>query len=126
MTPRRIQWIIAAVFLGLGGWCVIAPMSVVELTLRPSYQTNAPILPIMIACFGAQAMLVGLLAAFADFNRRAFMALGLAMLPFLWFDYHFYFVEPVFNELILLDVIGNLALMALAFWGYRLLSRIGS
>jgi len=126
MTPRRIQWIIAAIFLGLGGWCLIAPMSVAELGLRPSYLTNAPVLPIMMGAFGAQAVLFGLITIFVEYNRRAFMALGAAMLPFFWFDYHFYFVEPVFNELILIDALGNLVLMFLAFWGYRLLSRIGS
>ena len=126
MTPRRIQWIIAAIFLGLGAWCLFAPMSVAELGLRPSYQTSAPILPILIGCFGAQAMLFGLVSVFATYNRRAFMALALAILPFFWFNYHFYFVEPVFNEFILIDALGNAALLFLALWGYRLLSRIGS
>lgn len=107
---RRWQLLIALVFLGLGGWCLIAPMTVIELTVRPEHQTALRLTAVTIGAFGAQAMLVGLVSATARFTARTFLALGLAMLPFFVFDWWFYSVEPLFNELILLDVAGNLAM----------------
>ena len=126
MTARRIQLLIAAVFFVLGGWCLLAPASVMHLTVRPTFQTEHELVPLLIACFGAQAVLCGLFAAFSVFTRRTFFAFGLALLPFFYFDYYFYFVEPIFNELILLDVLGNVIFLVLCFLGYRDLSRIRS
>lgn len=121
-AARRLQYLIAAVFLGLGGWCVVAPTSVIKLTVNPEYQSDAAILAIAMGAFGAQAMLGGLVIATSRFTAATFAALGLAMLPFFVFNWWFYFVTPVFNELILLDVGGNLLMAALCFKGYRLLS----
>jgi hypothetical protein len=115
---RRIQLAIAIVFLGLGGWCLIHPSSVIALTVRPEYRADHPLVRVVLGAFGAQAMLVGILAAFATFNRRTFLAFGLAILPFFGFDVWFYFVMPLFNWLILLDVAGNIALVALCWLGH--------
>jgi hypothetical protein len=113
--------LIAAVFLGLGGWCLLAPMSVVELTVRPDRQTGLPLTAVPIGAFGAQAMLVGLVSATSRFTANTFLALGLAMLPFFVFDWWFYSVQPLFNQLILLDVAGNLAMLAACARGWWLL-----
>ncbi len=115
---RRIQLAIAFVFLGLGGWCLVHPSSVIALTVRPEYRVDHVLLRVTLGAFGAQAMLVGVLAAFASFSRRTFLAFGLAVLPFFGFDVWFYVVVPLFNELILLDVAGNVALVALCWCGY--------
>ena len=115
---RRIQIAIAFVFLALGGWCVAYPSSVVALTVRPEHHADLPLVRVAIGAFGAQAMLVGILAAYATFNRRTFLAFGVAVLPFFGFDVWFCFVEPLFNGLILLDVLGNVALVALCWLGY--------
>ena len=100
IEARRWQYLIAFVFLGLGGWCLVAPMSVVELTVRPEYQNDLPLTAVTLGAFGAQAMLVGLVSATARYTARTFLALGLAILPFFVFDWWFYAVEPLFNELI--------------------------
>ena len=118
---RRWQLLIALVFLGLGGWCLVAPMSVIELTVRPEHRNALPVTAITIGAFGAQAMLVGLVSATSRFTARTFLALGAAMLPFFVFDWWFYAVEPVFNGLILLDVAGNAAMLAACLRGYWLL-----
>lgn len=106
---RRVQLAIAFVFIGLGGWCLAYPSSVIAFTVRPDYRVDHLLVRVLLGAFGAQAMLVGILAAFATFTRRTFLAFGLAVLPFFGFDVWFYFVVPLFNWLILLDVAGNIA-----------------
>jgi len=118
---RRLQWLIAFVFLSLGGWCVVAPASVVSLCFRAPYQSDAPIVLVAIGAFGAQAMLAGLFAAFSHFTRLTFIVFGVALLPFFVFDYWFYAVAPMVNELMLLDVVGNLIMLALCVRGAWLL-----
>ena len=116
---RRIQSAIAAVFLILGGWCLVAPASVVTLTVTPAYQDYSTLTLVSLGAFGAQACLAGLFAAFSRFTRRTFTAFGVALLPFFVFDLWFYYVVPVFNALILLDLAGNLGMLALCWYGWR-------
>lgn len=123
MSPRTIQYAIAAVFFVLGGWCLIAPQSVIDLTVRPDYRPDDAIAPLLVGCFGAQACIAGTFAAFSIFTRTTFLAYGIGVLPFFGFNYYFYFVEPVFNELILLDAAGNLIFVVLCVLGYRQLSQ---
>jgi hypothetical protein len=119
VTTRQIQYLIAAVFFVLGGWCLVAPGSVLALSVRPEYQTDAPIAAIAVGCFGAQALIAGTFAAFSTFTRRTFLAYGIVVLPFFVFDYYFYAVRPVFNAVILLDAVGNVIFLALCVIGYR-------
>ncbi|HEV2568502.1 hypothetical protein [Sphingomonas sp.] len=83
MSVRAIQYLLASVFLVLGGWCLISPASVLALAIRPEYQSDAPIVPVLIGAFGAQALIAGLFATFSDFRKRTFLAYGVALLPFL-------------------------------------------
>lgn len=122
MTPRQIQYAIAAVFFSLGGWCLVAPQSVIDLCIRPDYKPDDAIAPLLIGCFGAQACIAGLFAAFSTFTRATFLAYGIGVMPFFLFDYWSYFVEPIFNEFILLDAAGNLVFVVMCWWGYRQLS----
>lgn len=119
VSVRRIQWAIAGVFFVLGGWALLAPRSVIELTLLPDYRVGTPILPFAIACFGAQAMIAGLFAAFARFTKLTFLAFGIALLPFFAFNIWFTFVDPVFTSLGLLDAVGNAIMLALCVAGWR-------
>jgi hypothetical protein len=119
VTAGRIQWAIAAVFFVLGGWAVLAPQSVIDLTLLPQYRTGTPILPFAIACFGAQATIAGLFAAFARFTRATFLAFGIALIPFFAFDWWFTFVDPVFTKVGLLDALGNIVMLVLCVIGWR-------
>jgi hypothetical protein len=117
----RLQWLIAAVFFILGGWCLVAPASVMELTVRDAYRSEHPMVLISLGAFGAQAVLAGLFAALSRFTRWTFLGFGFAVLPFFAFDWWFYAVEPIFNELILLDAAGNAILISLCARGYSLL-----
>ena len=119
MTVRHIQWGIAAVFFVLGGWALLAPQSVIDLTFLPEYRVGTPVLPFAIACFGAQAMIAGLFAAFSRFTRATFFAYGIALLPFFAFDWWFTFVDPVFTMVGLADAVGNAIMLALCIIGWR-------
>ncbi|MDP1631353.1 MAG: hypothetical protein Q8L66_08030 [Caulobacter sp.] len=45
-------------FLILGGWCLVAPGMAADLCLTPAWRApDAPVAPMLIGCFGAQAML---------------------------------------------------------------------
>ncbi|MGB3626096.1 MAG: hypothetical protein WA989_09715, partial [Henriciella sp.] len=63
MTSRRIQLALAAIFIGLGAWCLLSPHSVERLTLRPEYQHLSATSALLLGCFGAQAILGGLVIA---------------------------------------------------------------
>lgn len=119
----RLQYAIGAVFFVLGGWCLVAPSSVIALTVRPAFQSENALVAITMGAFGAQAVLAGVFATFSRFTRLTFAAFGAAIVPFFVFDWWFYAVLPVFNELILLDVIGNMIFIAVSARGYFLLAR---
>lgn len=113
---------IAAVFFVLGGWCLVAPAQVARLAFRPEYQLDHPLVPLIIGCFGSQALISGLFAAFSQFTRTTFLAYGIGVLPFFGFNYYFYFIEPMFTRLIFLDALGNVIFLVLCVYGYFLLS----
>ena len=119
MTIPRIQLGLASVFFILGGWCLVSPATVLALTIRPSYQSSAPIVPFLVGCFGAQAMIAGLFAAYSRFTATTFLAYGIGLLPFFAFDYWFYFVQPVLTPLGMMDALGNLIMLALCVAGWR-------
>ena len=119
MSVRTIQYLLASVFLVLGGWCLISPASVMALTITPAFQSDAPIVPILVGAFGAQALIAGLFAAFSKFTKTTFLAYGIALLPFFVFDYWFYAVVPMLTPLGLADAVGNVIMLALCVMGWR-------
>jgi hypothetical protein len=119
MSPRLIQRLIAVPFLGLGGWCLLFPGMVEKLTLAPAFQHNTVTSALLIGCFGAQAMLSGLFAAFSRFTKTTFLVYAIALLPFFWFNYWFVFVVPMFNAWLALDFVSNLAMLVLCILGWR-------
>jgi hypothetical protein len=119
MSVRTIQWAIATVFFVLGGWCLVSPASVMALTIRPEYRSDDFIALFTLGCFGAQAILAGLFAAFARFTKMTFLAYGLALLPFFVFNYWFFAVQPVLTMVGMLDAVGNLVMLGLCVLGWR-------
>lgn len=119
MTPLLAQRLIAVPFLVLGAWCLFFPQMVERLTFRPEHYLGTAASAVMIGCFGAQAMISGLFAAFSRFTHTTFLAYGLALLPFFWFNYWFVFVVPLFNQWMMLDFAANVAMLALCVLGYR-------
>ena len=119
MNPLLAQRLIALPFLVLGGWCLLMPEMVERLGLRPEHYQGSTASALLIGCFGAQAVLSGLFAAFSRFTRTTFLVYGIALLPFFWFNYWFVFVVPVFNAWMALDFVSNLAMLVLCVIGYR-------
>lgn len=119
MSVRTIQYLLASVFLVLGGWCLVSPSSVLALTITPEWRSDAPLVPVLVGAFGAQALIAGLFAAFSKFTKATFLAYGIALLPFFAFDYWFFVVEPMLTPLGMLDAVGNVVMLALCVIGYR-------
>lgn len=121
MSAKTIQYLLALVFFILGGWCLFAPLSVLDLTITAQYRSDASIVPILIAAFGAQAMIAGTFAAFSTFTKATFVAYGIVLLPFFVFDYWFYVIDPMLTVVGMLDAIGNVVMLALCCLGWRAL-----
>jgi len=122
MLARRLRIAQALIFLVLGGWCVLAPAMVERLSLLPEYRHLSPTSALLLQCFGAQAVLVGVLGLLARFTARTFLLFGLAAsLPFFVFNAWFVFVREMFTALMLLDFAGNLAFLAIGIAGWRLM-----
>lgn len=119
MRVAHIQYGLASVFFILGGWALLAPQSVIDLTLLPEYRTGTRILAFVIGCFGAQAMISGLFAAFSRFTQTTFLAYGIALIPFFGFNWWFTFVDPVFTWVGLADAVGNVVMLGLCVVGWR-------
>jgi hypothetical protein len=119
MSDRTIQLALASVFFVLGGWCLLLPTSVLDLAITPEYRSDAPIVPVLMGAFGAQALIAGLFAAFSRFTKATYVAYGLVLLPFFLFDYWFYFVEPMLTKVGLLDAVGNAVMLLMCALGWR-------
>ena len=123
MAARTTQYLIGAVFAVLGAWALLAPDSVIELAVRPEFQSDDYLAKFALACFGAQACLFALVAFTAIFTKRTFAAYGIALLPFFVFNYWFYFRVPLLTEVGLLDFVGNLIMLGLCWHGWRVAER---
>jgi hypothetical protein len=119
MTPRLVQRLIAVPFLVLGAWCLLMPDMVMRLGFQPEHYHPGVAASLMMGCFGAQAVLSGLFAAFSRFTLTTFRVYAIALLPFFWFNYWFVFVVPVLNQWMLLDFGANVVMLALCIIGYR-------
>lgn len=126
MTSRHIQSLLGLIFLILGGWVLLLPGQVEALVLTPEYAIGTLTSRVLLACFGAQAVLCGTVILASHFTARTFLIFGLVgSLPFFVFNYYFVFVVPVFTRWMLLDVIGNVGILAGGIWGWLLKNREG-
>lgn len=121
IESRHIQWLLSAIFLGLGGWCLLFPHMVEQVALKPEFQHLSPTTALMFGCFGAQAVLAGLVIALSEFRARTFLVFGLVgSVPFFIFNWYFYFHAQMFTDWMLLDFAGNIGILACGLVGYRL------
>ncbi|SHN48622.1 hypothetical protein [Erythrobacter sanguineus] len=119
MSARIAQFLIAAVFLALGGWALFAPASVIELAVTEGYRDSNYLTRFTMACFGSQAVLFGLMALITRWSARAFLVFAALLLPFFGFNWYFHFEVPVLTSIGMLDFAGNITMFALALWGWR-------
>jgi len=122
MTHNTIRLFLAFIFLGLGGWALLFPDMVERLVLTPEHFIGTPASNVLLGCFGAQAVLTGTVIALSRFNSRTFLIFGLiGSVPFFVFNYYFVFVAKMFTNWMMLDFVGNVAILVLCFAGYRML-----
>lgn len=120
MTSRFYQNLLGSVFLLLGGWCILFPQMVETLSLRPEYQELSKTSALLLGCFGAQAVLSSVLIFSAEFRVKTFWIFGLVgSVPFFGFNVYFYFVEEMFTDWMLLDFVGNTAILMCAIMGAK-------
>lgn len=123
MNARMAQFGIAAVFLALGGWALFAPASVINLGFTSEYRENTYVTRFIMACFGAQAVLFGLVTLLVRWSARAFAGFAVLLLPFFGFNYYFHFVVPVLTSYGMIDFAGNTVMLMLALAGWRAAKR---
>lgn len=124
MKSRHVQYLLAAIFAGLGGWCLIDPHSVERLVLRPEFQHLSATSGLLMGCFGAQAVLVAIIIAFSEFTPRTFLVFGLlGSIPFFIFNWYFVFIAQMFTPFMAIDFVGNLGILACGLTGYWLRKR---
>jgi hypothetical protein len=77
------------------------------LVLRPDYYIGNDSSHLILACFGAQAVLCGVVILSSRFTANTFLIFGLiGSIPFMIFNYYFYFVKEMFSAWMLLDFVG--------------------
>lgn len=118
-VPRVAQALIAAVFLVLGGWALLAPSSVIELGVTEAYRDSTFLTRFAMACFGAQAVLFGLMTLAVRWTARGFLVFAVLLLPFFGFNWYFHYEVPVLTSIGMLDFAGNLTMLVLAIVGWR-------
>jgi hypothetical protein len=112
----------ALIFLGLGGWCLMAPHMVESLSLKPEFQHLSDTTALLMGCFGAQAVLCGSLMLLARFTAATFLGFGLlASIPFFVFNAWFFWVAEMFTAWMLLDFAGNVSFLVIGIVGWRLM-----
>lgn len=119
MSARTAQFLIAAVFLALGGWALFAPASAIDLAIAAPYRDDSYFARFAVACFGAQAVLFGLMALVTRWSARSFAIFAVLLLPFFGFNYWFHYEVPVLTSIGMLDFAGNVTMLVLAIMGWR-------
>ena len=119
MIARICQFTIALVLLGLGGWALVAPAQVIALALTEPYRDTGFIMRFAIACFGAQAVMFGIMALVTEWNARAFAAFAVVLIPFFVFNWYFHYEMPVLTSIGMLDFAGNLIMFVACIIGWR-------
>ena len=119
MTARICQSIIALVFLGLGGWALFAPSHVIEVALTEAYRDTSFIMRFTMACFGAQAVMFGVMALVVKWHAKAFSVFGIVLIPFFVFNWYFHYELPVLTSIGMLDFAGNLIMLIACVVGWR-------
>jgi len=119
MTARICQYAIAAVFLLLDSWALIAPRSVIDLAVTEAYREDTYLTGFVMAGFGSQAVLFGAVALVERWTADAFALFALLLLPFFAFNWYFHYEVPVLTSIGMLDFAGNVTMFAAALIGWK-------
>ena len=113
-----------SVFTGMGLLTMISPKVAAEMSLTKDFLGKdgvTPALKLVMQCFGSQASLCGLVILSSNFTARTYRNFGLAMIPYLMFDYHCWANNALTTFGALGDVAGNALFAACCAVGYKLL-----
>ncbi|MEP1420925.1 MAG: hypothetical protein ABJK59_04045 [Erythrobacter sp.] len=119
MRALICQFVIAFVFLGLGGWALFTPQSVIDLALMPEYREDSFVLSFTMACFGSQAVMFGIMALVTRWSSRAFATFAVVLIPFFVFNCYFHYEVPVLTSIGMLDFAGNLIMFITCLVGWH-------
>jgi len=119
MTARICQFLIALVFLGLGGWALFFPGQVIDLGFTEDYRENTFVSHFIMACFGAQAVMFGIMALVVKWKARAFAVFAVVLIPFFVFNWYFHYEVPVLTTYGMIDFVGNLTMFVACLLGWR-------
>jgi len=119
MIARLSQFLFACVFLGLGGWALFAPASVIELAVTQEYRDEGFLARFAIGCFGAQAVLFGLVTLAVKWSSATFALFAALLVPFFVFNWYFHYEMPVLTSIGMLDFAGNAVMLLAALVGWR-------
>ena len=119
MTARIAQFAIAAVFLGLGGWALFFPGHVIDVAITDAYRENTFLTRFMVACFGSQAVMFGIMALVVKWTSRAFAIFAVVLVPFFVFNWYFHYEMPVLTSIGMLDFAGNVTMFIACLVGWR-------
>ncbi|QFT77295.1 hypothetical protein [Erythrobacter sp. THAF29] len=123
MSARICQYYIAVVFLGLGGWALFFPGHVIDLGFTEAYRENTYTTRFIMACFGAQAVMFGIMALVVEWKARAFAVFAVVLIPFFAFNYYFHYEVPVLTPYGMIDFAGNLTMFIACVIGWRAATR---
>ncbi len=79
---------------------------------------------LFVRCFGAQAMTCGLLLGTSDMTAFSFAAFGLAMIPYIGWNFWFSGIGPgkgMINSMMWLDFVGNVFFLGGSLWCAKVL-----
>ncbi|ORX93564.1 hypothetical protein K493DRAFT_315934 [Basidiobolus meristosporus CBS 931.73] len=128
------QPILSTIFTGLGGWCVLFPRQILRLSFLYTPPEVEKVVEkkevtstdkwdkfhvLLTQCFGAQALLCGILLGNAVLTPRTYKVFGAAIVPFLYFDYYYFFKKPLFTRFIGLDLLGNIFMIIACYIGAK-------
>ncbi|WP_298337423.1 hypothetical protein [uncultured Erythrobacter sp.] len=119
MLARICQFLIALVFLGLGGWALFFPGHVMDLAFTQAYRNDTYVARFMMACFGAQAVMFGIMALVVRWEARALAVFAVVLIPFFVFNWYFHYEVPVLTSIGMLDFAGNLIMFVACLIGWR-------
>ena len=91
----------------------------IDLAFTSDYSENTFVTRFIMACFGAQAVLFGIMALILRWPARAFIVFALLLLPFFAFNWYFHYESPVLTSIGMLDFAGNTIMLILAVIGWR-------
>lgn len=119
MRALICQYLIAFVFLGLGSWALVAPQNVIDLAVAEPYRDDSFILRFTMTCFGAQAVMFGIMALVTRWSSKTFAVFAVVLIPFFVFNWYFHYEVQVLTSIGMLDFAGNLTMFVACFIGWR-------